>query len=111
MNICNFCKKDFKNPGGLASHKRSCKDNPGRNPWKRESWNKGKLLGEHLNSLKGKLHGTKEKLDYEALLTVKKQKNVFRKLRNNVDLADTLRDQDEAKKDGTGESFVIVVGN
>jgi hypothetical protein len=41
MNICNFCKKDFKNPGGLASHKRSCKDNPGRNPWKRESWNKG----------------------------------------------------------------------
>jgi len=40
--ICNYCKKEFKNAGGLASHSRSCKLNPDSLPWTREAWNKGK---------------------------------------------------------------------
>ena len=39
---CEYCKKSFGNAGGLASHKRSCKLNPDRNPWNREAWNKNK---------------------------------------------------------------------
>ncbi len=42
MNICKFCNRNFKNAGGLASHLRSCTSNPGKTPWTRNAWNKGK---------------------------------------------------------------------
>ena len=85
-NICNYCNRDFKNPGGLASHMRSCKLNPNRNPWKNEGntnsfvkgnipWNTGKKLNKPawnkgLKGLKGTPHTaeTKKKLSELAKL-------------------------------------------
>ena len=120
MNVCVYCQKKFSNKGGLGSHQPFCKLNPNRvqrpklpnaHPKKGSTnWAKG-LTKETDSRIKAKPNQIGKRLVHLLMGILPKLKNDCQLWQNLETSVDILKGQVEAKKVGTKEFFVIVVGN